>query len=142
MAEDSSLAGAASSQLGTHRPPSADLYADITRSIVEMLDKGVVPWRSPILGRGSAGHPKNLNTGKRYRGINIFLLAFTAFAKGYESAYWLTYEQARQRGGHVKKGEHSSTVVFWKRFEGVDPQTKEPKQAFVLRYFRVFNVAQ
>jgi hypothetical protein len=66
-----------------------DLYNEVTNQIVAMLDKGVVPWRSPILGRGSAGHPKNLESTKPYRGINVFLLAFTAYAKGYGSSYWL-----------------------------------------------------
>jgi antirestriction protein ArdC len=61
---------------------SFDLYQTVTDQIVAMLEAGVVPWRSPILGRSSAGHPKNLNTGKPYRGVNVFLLAFTAFAKG------------------------------------------------------------
>ena len=62
---------------------SFDLYQTVTDQIVAMLESGVVPWRSPILGRSKAGHPKNLNSGKQYRGVNVFLLAFTAFAKGY-----------------------------------------------------------
>jgi antirestriction protein ArdC len=68
---------------------SLDLYQTVTDQIVAMLEGGVVPWRSPILGRSKAGHPKNLNTGKQYRGVNVFLLAFTAFAKGYGSSYWM-----------------------------------------------------
>ncbi len=47
---------------------SFDLYQTVTDQIVTMLEAGVVPWRSPILGRSRAGHPKNLNTGKQYRG--------------------------------------------------------------------------
>ena len=43
-----------------------DLYNEVTNQIIAMLDKGMVPWRSPILGRGSAGHPKN-NQGKKRR---------------------------------------------------------------------------
>jgi antirestriction protein ArdC len=121
---------------------SFDLYSEITRQITEMLEKGVVPWRSAILGRGSSGHPKNLNTGKPYRGVNVFLLAFTAYAKGYESAYWLTFDQAKGRGGTVKKGEKSSMVVFWKPIEVTDEKTGDPKKAFVLRYYNVFNVDQ
>ncbi len=42
---------------------------------------------------------------KPYRGVNVFLLAFTAYAKGFDSAYWLSFKQALQRGGNVKKGE-------------------------------------
>src|ERR1039457_6117116 len=82
-----------------------DLYTEVTNQIVAMLDQGVVPWRSPILGRGSAGDPKNMESTKPYRGVNVFLLAFSAFAKGYGSSYWLTFKQALAKGGAVKKGE-------------------------------------
>jgi antirestriction protein ArdC len=121
---------------------SLDLYAEVTNQIVAMLEKGVVPWRSPILGRQSAGHPKNLESGKHYRGINVFMLAFTAWAQGYESAYWMTFNQARQRGGIVKKGEKASMVVFWKEYEVADKQTGEAKKVPILRYYNVFNATQ
>ncbi|MBE7506216.1 MAG: DUF1738 domain-containing protein [Planctomycetia bacterium] len=119
-----------------------DIYQNVTDQIIAMLEKGVVPWRSPILGRQSAGMPKNLESGKEYRGVNVFLLAFTAWASGYESAYWLTFNQAKQKKGSVKKGEKSSFVIFWKQYETTDKETGEPTKVPVLRYYRVFNVAQ
>ena len=60
-----------------------DIYQNVTDQIIAMLEKGVVPWRCPILGRQSAGMPKNLESGKEHRGVNVFLLAFTAWANGY-----------------------------------------------------------
>ena len=119
-----------------------DIYQNVTDQIIAMLEKGVVPWRSPILGRQSAGMPKNLESGKEYRGVNVFLLAFTAWANGYESSYWLTLNQAKQKKGSVKKGEKSSFVIFWKQYETIDKETCEPTKVPVLRYYRVFNVAQ
>jgi antirestriction protein ArdC len=121
---------------------SFDLYQEVTDQIVAMLEKGVVPWRSPILGRSSAGHPKNLNTGKQYRGVNVFLLAFTAFAKGYGSSYWITFNQAKERGGNVKKGEKSSMVVFWKQYETTNKEAGRPTIVPVMRYYNVFNAEQ
>ena len=119
-----------------------DIYQNVTDQIIAMLEKGVVPWRSPILGRQSAGMPKNLESGKEYRGVNVFLLAFTAWASGYESSYWLTFNQAKQKKGSVKKGEKSSFVIFWKQYETTDKETGEPTKVPVLRYYRVFYVAQ
>jgi antirestriction protein ArdC len=119
-----------------------DLYQTVTDQIIAMLESGVVPWRSPILGRNSAGHPKNLNTGKQYRGVNVFMLAFTAYAKGYGSSYWLTFNQAKERGGSVRRGEKSSLVVFWKQYETTDRQTGDPTKIPVLRYYNVFNAEQ
>ena len=121
---------------------SFDIYAAITTQIVTMLEAGVVPWRSPILGQSKAGWPKNLDSGREYGGVNVFLLAFTAWAKGYESANWLTFNQARAKGGGVKKGEKSSMVVFWKQYETTDKDTGEHVTLPVLRYFNVFNIEQ
>jgi antirestriction protein ArdC len=119
-----------------------DLYAEVTNQIVAMLDQGVVPWRSPILGRTAAGQPKNLESTKPYRGVNVFLLAFSAYAKGYGSSYWLTFNQCKTQGGTVKKGEKSSMVVFWKQYETTDRDTGDTKTVPVLRYYRVFNIEQ
>jgi antirestriction protein ArdC len=62
---------------------SFDIYAEVTSKIVSMLEAGVVPWRCPILGKGQAGWPQNLESRKPYRGVNVFLLSFTAWTKGY-----------------------------------------------------------
>lgn len=121
---------------------SFDLYQTVTDQIVAMLDRGVVPWRSPILGKASAGYPTNYDSGKRYRGVNVFLLAVTAWAKGYESSHWLTFNQAQANGGSVKKGEKSTFVVFWKQYETTDKESGKPVRIPVLRYFNVFNLHQ
>lgn len=121
---------------------SFDLYQCVTNQILDMLEQGVAPWRSPILGRTSAGHPKNVESGKPYRGVNVFLLAMTAWGHGYESSYWLTFNQAKARGGAVKKGEKSSMVVFWKQLDGIDKETGEAIKLPLLRYYNVFNVVQ
>jgi len=119
-----------------------DIYQEVTDRIIGMLEKGVIPWRCPILGRQKLDFPKNLMSGKEYRGVNVFLLAMTAWAEGYESSYWLTFNQAKERGGSVRKGEKSSIIVFWKQYEVEDRDTGEPKNVPVLRYYNVFNADQ
>lgn len=119
-----------------------DVYAEVTSRILAMLDAGAAPWRSPILGQAGTAWPRNLASGKPYRGVNVFLLAMTAFAKGYHSACWLTFNQARAAGGRVRKGERSSLVVFWKTYETTDRATGEPTTVPVLRYYNVFNLDQ
>lgn len=119
-----------------------DIYQTITDQIVAALENGVIPWRSPILGRSSAGQPKNLESGKAYRGVNTFLLAFTAYQKGYGSSYWMTYNQAKTAGGNVKKGEKSSMIVFWKQLDIADKATGKDKKIPMLRYYNVFNAEQ
>lgn len=121
---------------------SHDLYESITAKVIEMLEGGVAPWRSPILGQSKAGWPKNLTTGREYRGVNVFLLAFAAWTQGYSSSHWLTFRQAKERGGHVKKGEKSSMVVFWKQYATTDRETGEAINVPVLRHYLVFNAEQ
>ena len=76
------------------------------------------------------------------RGVNVFLLAITRYAHGYGSSYWLTFKQAHEQGGSVKKEEKASMVVFWKQHEIEDEQTGKPVTVPVLRYYNVFNVEQ
>lgn len=59
----------------------------------------------------------------------------TAWAKGYESAYWLTYNQAKLQDGQVRKGEKSSLVIFWKRYVTKDKETGDKKIVPVIRHY-------
>jgi len=114
-----------------------NVYEVITDRIIDRLEQGTVPWHQPW----SAERPKNLVSKKEYRGINVFLLG----AGRYSQPYWLTFRQAKQLGGHVKKGEKSTPVVFWKWFDYVqegDDGEPETKQRPMLHYYRVFNVSQ
>jgi antirestriction protein ArdC len=60
----------------------------------------------------------------------------------YESPFWLTFRQALQLGGSVRKGEKSCPVVFWKQTTIADKESGEPQKIPLLRYYHVFNVAQ
>ena len=61
------------------------VYQVVTDRVVELLERGVVPWRKPWAGDEQA--PKNLISDKAYRGINVFLLS----CAGYASPFWLTH---------------------------------------------------
>ena len=124
----------------TTKTEKADVYEIVTNQIIEMLQQGTVPWRKPWTTGGPELAPRNLISNKPYTGINIFLLGTMSH---YDSPYWLTYKQATERGGTVRKGEKSSICVFWKKYEKEDPQELNGKKEIrVLRYYRVFNVEQ
>lgn len=119
-----------------------DIYAIVTEKIINLLESGVVPWRRPWT---STGQPRNLVSKKPYRGINFFLLS----ASKYVSPFWLTIRQANELGGHVRKGEESTVVVFWKvddAKQGTEDDNEETdgktRRRFLLRYYRVFNLEQ
>ena len=75
------------------------VYEIITERIIAELEKGIIPWSKPW--NVKTGAPVNLVSGKKYRGINVMLLSSQRF----ESPYWVTYKQAKGKGGTVKKGE-------------------------------------
>lgn len=67
-----------------------DIYQEVTDTILNMLEQATVPWRNPIARGNGDGWPRNLDSGKRYRGINVFLLAMIGMANDYDSDYWMT----------------------------------------------------
>jgi len=118
------------------------VYQIINDRIIEMLEAGTPPWRKAWAGGG--GLPINFKSKKAYRGINTLMLAFA----GFESPTWLTFKQAKEAGGCVKKGEKSTPVIFW-NWIYKDANGRRVKDAALatskvpfLRYYNVFNVAQ
>lgn len=123
-----------------------DLYQIVTDKILESLESGVAPWVKPWKdSQPFGGMPYNALSGKPYRGINVALL----LCAPYPSQGWLTYKQAQQLGGQVRKGEKGSMIVFFKPFTIEDKNGRPDsngnlpsKQIPLLRHFTVFNVAQ
>jgi antirestriction protein ArdC len=113
-----------------------NVYEVITSRILESLENGVVPWRCSW----TVEAPRNLVSGREYRGVNALLLQSAAFS----SSYWVTFKQARDLGGSVKSGERGYPVIFWKLYSKNTTRTpdSERDRRFVLRYFTVFNIAQ
>ena len=84
-----------------------DVYEIVTEKLITALEAGTAPWHKSW--GTSETLPANFQSGKKYRGINTFLLN----CAGFSSPYWLTYKQAKEKGGNVKKGEKGMPVVFW-----------------------------
>ena len=82
-----------------------DVYEAVTARIIERIESGVVPWQSPSIAR--VGFPRNFSTGKLYSGINVFLLGSQEF----QSPHFLTFIQAKELGGHVRKGEKGFPII-------------------------------
>lgn len=118
-----------------------DLYQNITDRIVSQLEAGTVPWVRPFSQRKGQSLPCNAITNRPYSGVNVLLL-FTSMALAYPTNRFLTFKQAKDVGGFVKKGEKGHTVVFFKKLMVKDKQTGEDKTIPLIREFTVFNVVQ
>ncbi|MFG0634631.1 ArdC family protein [Pseudomonas sp. xss_2] len=100
----------------------SDIYLDVTNKIVSALSQGLIPWIKTWTTTGlqdDSPFPINAITRRSYAGINIPLLWAEARLRGYRQDRWLTYNQARKAGGHVRKGEQSTLAVLYK------PMSKE-----------------
>src|SRR3546814_20835188 len=80
------------------------------------------PWDSRVTG--GPGLPMNALTGRRYSGINVLLLWGAAIGGAYPSQHWLTFQQALEAGGNVRKGEKGTMVVYADRFVPDAAKTK------------------
>ncbi|HFB83931.1 MAG TPA: DUF1738 domain-containing protein [Thermodesulfatator sp.] len=128
-----------------------DLYREVTDRVIKALEAGVGPWVRPWY---SGAEHRNALSKRPYRGINILLLNLAYMERGFALPLWLTYREAKQLGGHVRKGEKGTTVVFWKILEKpeidhegqpiLDPETGEQRKVRIpfLRHYTVFNVEQ
>ena len=121
-----------------------DLYAEVSARIVAELERGAAPWIKPWSATPGANTPCNAVSNRPYSGCNVVLL-WMAQAAGYRSPRFLTFKQALELGGNVRKGEHGTKVYFVKqlqvRDQGADDETAT-RLVPLLREYTVFNVDQ
>lgn len=131
---------------GKASKPRRDLHAEITDRVVKALEGGAMPWLQPwTTGARHVGHPRNAHTRRKYNGINILLLWLAQHVNGYTSSEWLSYKQAKERGGHVRKGEKGTEIIFYKQlsFKEMNEQgEEEERNPLLMRSYTVFNVEQ
>ncbi|MCA9094028.1 MAG: DUF1738 domain-containing protein [Planctomycetaceae bacterium] len=131
----------------TATTPRVDIRSRVTNQIIEKLEAGIRPWFKPWNAEHAAGRITRplRHTGVPYQGANILMLWMSAESQGFACPYWMTYQQAKELGGHVKKGEHGSPVVYAATFKktetGDDGQEVEEEIPF-LKEYTVFNAEQ
>jgi antirestriction protein ArdC len=127
------------------------LYDDITNKIIAELEAGRVPWVQPwgtAAAKAPLAMPANAATGRQYSGINVLILWGAVIEHGFPVQSWLTFRQALSLGGHVRKGERGTTVVYADRFIPDDEKKRaqeagdEAQAIRFLKRFTVFNVGQ
>ncbi|MDE1485178.1 ssDNA-binding domain-containing protein [Xenorhabdus bovienii] len=133
-----------------------DIYQQVTDRIISALEKGTAPWKKPwrsAVKQYGGMLPTNALTGNHYNGVNILLLWMAAEEMGSNVNRWLTYRQAQQLGGQVRKGERSTLTVIFKPFE-IQAKDKEDhllfddqgkplmEQRVMLKANPLFNVTQ
>ena len=114
---------------------SKSVYEMVTERIIEQLENGVIPWEKPWTGVRSGAF--NRVSKKSYSLLNQMLLK--------NEGEYATFKQWTDLGGHIRKGEKSEIVVFWKILPVEEVQedgSKVVKQIPLLKYINVFHISQ
>jgi len=127
--------------------PRADVYSRVTSKIIADLEQGVRPWLKPWNAEHAAGRitrPLRAN-GQAYKGVNVLMLWGDAVLKGFACPIWMTYRQALELNGQVRKGEHGSLVVYADRITRTETAETGEDVAREIRFMKgytVFNCEQ
>lgn len=121
-----------------------DVYEQITNAIVSAIEEGAGKYEMPWHALSA---PLNAANRKRYRGVNVLMLWATAQKRAYASNEWATYRQWQEAGAQVRKGERSTTVVFWKFYDQAEEDQEgsdvpEDRPRCFARCYHVFNADQ
>ena len=118
-----------------------DIQQEITNSFITLIESGVKPWVCPW--NQSNPFPTNWLTKDLYNGINVLILWLRAMEENYTFNYWLTFKQAQQLGGRVKKGQKGVRCVFYRLVEKEANTNDDEKTSYpVISYFSLFNIDQ
>jgi antirestriction protein ArdC len=120
-----------------------DIYSEVSTRIIAELERGAAPWLKPWSATAGQNVPQNAVTNRPYSGCNVVLL-WLARGRGWTSPRFLTFKQAIEAGGHVRKGEHGTKVYFVKQLRVRDDSGDDADQRLVpmMREYTVFNVDQ
>lgn len=124
----------------------SEVYQTITNKIIEVMERGEVPWKRPwSASEYRLGECQNMVTRSKYRGINALLTSMLP----YEKPYFVTFKQAKDLGGYIRKGEKGIPIVFWNFKEFTKEKTNESGQVETenysipfVRFYTVFNIDQ
>ncbi len=122
-----------------------DIYQDVTNSIIESLEKiSLEDYQAPFARLTAQQLPINPITENRYNGINTLILWLQQQEHGYSSNEWGTFKQWKDKGAHVKKGEKSSLIIFYKQVKKKENANHENEPEFynMLKSYCVFNADQ
>jgi len=119
-----------------------DLYSEVSARIIAELQAGAAPWIKPWAATPGANTPCNAVSNRPYSGCNVVLL-WMAQVAGYRTPRFLTFKQALELGGHVRKGERGTKVYFVKQLEIREGTDEAPARLVpMMREYTVFNVDQ
>lgn len=85
-----------------------EVLKDIAGKAIEMLEKGIVPWKSYLI---TPTPPTNVITGQEYTGrFNRFILSCALRKNSFDHHLWVGEGQIAKAGGKVKPGQRGFLI--------------------------------
>lgn len=120
---------------------ATNLYQNVTERILASLEAGIAPWVRPWSATAGRNVPLNVISGKAYQGVNAILL--WGNVGRFATPHYLTYKQAMDLGGHVRKGEHGFQIVKVLQLVAKGEKPEDEARAFsTMKFYTVFNIDQ
>jgi len=122
----------------------AEIHAEITEGLIELMESGVAPWSKPwiVRGRDDAMLPRNGISNRKYSGFNSMYLSFLVEKNRWADPRFYTMKSLPD-GVRVKKGSKSTIIIFNKsnsrEVKNDVTGEVETKTSWFQRYYRVFN---
>lgn len=92
-----------------------EIIKNVVASIIKELESGTMPWAKPWKNDNTTvsgfGLPLRHN-GQAYKGFNVLALWASAMESGFKSRFWLTFNQAKELKGAVKKGSKATAIIY------------------------------
>ena len=134
-----------------------DYAQKVSDEIIDQIKRGVAPWQKPWKP-GEQISAENFSTGQKYSGGNSLYLMSRAIRDGRGDNRWGTYNQIREAGGQIRKGEKGTQVLFFtdrnsrvakdekgqtmKNKEGKTIYEEQKRETPICKQYTVFNVEQ
>lgn len=126
-----------------------EIIENVVANIIKELESGTMPWAKPWENDNTTvsgfGLPLRHN-GQAYNGFNVLALWASAMESGFKSRFWLTFNQAKELKGAVKKGSKATAIIYAAQAnkQTVDESTGELTESnySFLKVYSVFNADQ
>ncbi len=139
---------------GRRAGKTADEYhKEFAGKLITQIENGTAPWQKSWKP-GENRIPENFSAGKPYRGGNVVELMVKRIEGAYNDYRWGTYNQIKQAGGQVRKGEQGTRILAYKPPRAGDGREEQPREGTeekreaqkytrgTWKHYTVFNVEQ
>lgn len=94
----------------------------VAESFLKSLQDAPREW-TKSWASNDTGRPRNMVSGRIYRGLNMAYLKYVENLRGFHDPRWLTYKQASEAGYRIPKGTKMTSVEYFFMYDNLTKKT-------------------